>query len=912
MKKNKKNKIWLLGLTTVAATSLASISVLSSCNNTAIQNQVDENNSIYVTLTFEAPADVVLSGQTTIKIRKSKPFSSITPPIATKTGYKFIGWFANGSLVEPETTFDQNTQLEPHFERITGQSTITYSAGSGGTIISGSETTKVNSGTKFEQVARPTVQPNDPNYIFTGWGINDEDQITESISLTATYAPLTEVHKLTFKDDIAAGIAIMGNAEVGVPFSTYFKDINKPIAVKEAADFSYWADNVGSQIPQTMLFENDMDIYPVFEEKALYRTVSFTPNDETETISGLSRVSVIVGTEFDSINKPIATKQQALSGETYEFKWWSIQGSTEKFTGPIRENLILVPVWNTIPAIISLTFDKNGGEWISGAQEQTKIVPIVKEARFDTISAPGVELENAKFLGWYTDPIEGTLITGASTFTEATTLYAHFESDLDNIVVSVEKFGQPDEYPHYDFTTDNAKVFKAVVYPSRLSQDVSWNVYSNPECTEPTSLATISQDGILTSGSEKGDIYVQASATIATKTVVSDAFKVSLLDPNEYSDEIFIKDENGKWFTVSGLNGFSKTRNIVFTPYSPDVSKAPTTAENFNEEIYVGAYKTSIDPFFLANCQSFNKEIHFGTDSQLLYIGEGFMDMTSSSSSFNQNINLPNSVIIIGSEFMYNCQSFASTLNVPTSLEYIGDDFISNCYSFNSPIVLPNTLVHIGSGFLSGAKTFSQDLTLPKSIESIGTEFMYDCQGMYKYQKTIEIKCPSFAFSYINKESMFSTLLDLSSDQTINISGVSEIVTSVCENLFTDLSGPLYRKLTPVEVPDMNKIEMVWDGSTFNSSPVYVVAGEIYEVYLTVPSSGDWDTLTTFTTSTSLPIFDSSSLNEIYLSEDSLDPDNITQTSIIGSFLKDAAPTETLVFRFIPTSSEQNFYFSFK
>jgi len=96
------------------------------------------------------------------------------------------------------------------------------------------------------------------------------------------------------------------------------------------------------------------------------------------------------------------------------------------------------------------------------------------------------------------------------------------------------------------------------------------------------------------------------------------------------------------------------------------------------------------------------------------------------------NLNLPNTVEIIGDNAFIGSNGLTGTLTIPDSVTYIGDYAFEDCSGFNGSLTLPNNpnLTGIGDYAFSGSNGLTGTLTIPDSVTSIGSGAFKTCSGL--------------------------------------------------------------------------------------------------------------------------------------------------------------------------------------
>lgn len=142
-----------------------------------------------------------------------------------------------------------------------------------------------------------------------------------------------------------------------------------------------------------------------------------------------------------------------------------------------------------------------------------------------------------------------------------------------------------------------------------------------------------------------------------------------------------------------------------------------------------------LDDRFLFNCENLKVVRLADTITTIgdkcLCVGNGQHTSKLGRASLTCPLNLPSSLISIGTGFLMNQHFFREPLTFPDSLKSIGNEFMLANVTFNQPIVFPNGLESIGSWFLAGTGyagiegVFNQEIVIPNTVVSLGNQFLY-------------------------------------------------------------------------------------------------------------------------------------------------------------------------------------------
>ena len=124
----------------------------------------------------------------------------------------------------------------------------------------------------------------------------------------------------------------------------------------------------------------------------------------------------------------------------------------------------------------------------------------------------------------------------------------------------------------------------------------------------------------------------------------------------------------------------------------------------------------NVGNWFLSHCSSFNSDISL---PEALTTGDGFL---GSCTSFDSAVNFPK-ITEIGRNFMEGCTSFNKTLNLGNTTKILYR-FLAECESFNKTITIPSTVQMIGTGFMFNCDSMTNSVicNAPASVISSDNE----------------------------------------------------------------------------------------------------------------------------------------------------------------------------------------------
>ncbi len=106
------------------------------------------------------------------------------------------------------------------------------------------------------------------------------------------------------------------------------------------------------------------------------------------------------------------------------------------------------------------------------------------------------------------------------------------------------------------------------------------------------------------------------------------------------------------------------------------------------------------------------------------------------------NIQIPESVAIIGSGAFYQCKKL-ETINIPSKVKKLGKTMFYNCHSLQN-IILPTGLEVLGEYAFSGCHNLL-DITLPSSLKILQPSTFYGCKSLKRIDIPDNIKSISYS-----------------------------------------------------------------------------------------------------------------------------------------------------------------------
>jgi|GEM_PF-2217020 len=368
-------------------------------------------------ITYTAGSNGTIVGTTpqTVDIGSSTEEVTATP----NTGYHFVKWSDNKTnAVRSDNNVTANKTYTATFA--INQYTVTYAAGTGGTIV-GTASQTVNYGSSTTAV---TATPN-ANYHFVKWTDNNSTNpvrydtgVDETITYTATFA----INQYTITYSAGTGGTILGTNPQTITYG------GSTTAVTATPNVGYhfvkWSDN-----NSTNPVRSDTNI-----TSTRNYTATFALNQYIITYSAETGGS-IVGNTSQTVNYGGSTTSvTATADSNYHFLEWSDNHSTNpvrtdtNVTGPATYTAVFVPNYVTVEYLAG------EGGWISGSSYQTI------SYGGDTAAVTAIPNWGYRFVEWSdnhsTNPVRSDI-----GITESTTYTAVFAYDLCTITYVADEGG---------------------------------------------------------------------------------------------------------------------------------------------------------------------------------------------------------------------------------------------------------------------------------------------------------------------------------------------------------------------------------------------------------------------------------------------------------------------------------------
>lgn len=312
---------------------------------------------------------------------------------------------------------------------------------------------------------------------------------------------------------------------------------------------------------------------------------------------------------------------------------------------------------------------------------------------------PVLHKENSVFLGWFTEPQEGTKINAISVVKDSITLYAHWTNDALNASEAVTAIS--------DLQVNSTVAIKGIITAS--------DFYNIREAINAKSNVKVSLNLL---ESEVTDNNFYAEAPNGTKYGAFENCKnlsgivlpqtITLIPERtfyqcRYLTEIIIPD------TVTEIKDFA------FYCAGLGYVKLSSTLKSLGNYSFAGCYFDSI-------------ELPYGLET----IGDGvFMAIQVSTLSIYggelKSIIIPDTVTTMGKDVFYMCWDL-KTIKLSDSLDKINNSTFYDCMRLEE-IVFPDSVEYIGDEVFYGCDAL-KEITIPDSVTEIGTSLFDHCMNL--------------------------------------------------------------------------------------------------------------------------------------------------------------------------------------
>lgn len=396
-----------------------------------------------------------------------------TLPTATRTGFRFDGWFTEpggGSQVTSATQFNalSNVTLYAHWTRLSY--TVTYVAGNGATCSVSSERVlydyPVNLGYKASLDGK----------VFVGWHTNANSKVAiPNLQMPAGNVTLYAIYSIPISD--IQKVYVM-SWRVGNEAN--YRTVEMQRSAIYNLDYEYILSNANIRLDLT----GTLQYAVVAQDNAGNVSILYKSSPPPEIALYVQKVehlkwdtAVKDWVQFDT------TSEIVLKGVTYTpgFVTPPSGYKTDTIDAPYVVTADTTKKAYYIPNEYTLYFDPNGGTTTLSS----------KRISYSDVygELPTAERDGYTFLGWYTKPLDGERKTATSRYMIAgdSTLYAHWKINSHQVIYDYQTNGG----------TSASKLSQTVAYNSPIDLSVGavkegWNLVGwNTEKTATTGLTSM-------------------------------------------------------------------------------------------------------------------------------------------------------------------------------------------------------------------------------------------------------------------------------------------------------------------------------------------------------------------------------------------------------------------------------------
>ncbi len=404
---------------------------IENTNDNSIENETPIHTPKEYTITFDAQGGIC--DKSSMRVTYKSPIGEL--PIATREGYEFLGWYNtdiykggnNSSLanvikpvLNPDIIYNLKTDsvLKAKWRII---HTVTLNPNGGECNI-----TSVNTFYSGKNIVNLPV-PTREGYHFYGWMINNKKYTNTQGLYNDGDCELVAYWVKNDEEFIIHFDANGGTCSTASKSIKYKKAVgNLPVPTRKGWKFLGWfkyKNTNALQLTENTVFEdiNDLTVYALW-----YKTTATCTFDSNGGECDMESKTIYSHQVFGKLPKPVKYG--------YEFKGWFAADQAEKEitstsnVGETAKNTVLTAKWEAVT--VKVTFDANEG-FISKNNEKTASKNYKYMQSYQTF--PDVARKGYKLTGWYTEPDGGKKVEAADfiNFTNATTLYAHWEKSSD-------------------------------------------------------------------------------------------------------------------------------------------------------------------------------------------------------------------------------------------------------------------------------------------------------------------------------------------------------------------------------------------------------------------------------------------------------------------------------------------------
>lgn len=337
-----------------------------------------------------------------------EPAGTLRTP--TRSGYLFLGWFANGEQITKDTiiTLTGDTTIRAEWKK--KGYTVTFDA-------NGGECSTTQRIYEYGDLYDPLPVPVWTGCTFTGWytsptaGTQVKDGDTVKLSADDTLYARWKGNAYTVTLDLNGGTATSQSKTV--TFGSSYGTL--PTPKRTGFTFAGWftAKQYGYKITSTSKVETPQNhiLYALWKQETF--TITFEANGGTVAYR---YIGIPVGTSYSAFPTPVKTG--------YIFDGWYTSSTSGTKITYLTETDTLYAHWK--PDNYRINFDSCGG---------TSCAPITVAYAKTYGTLPTPTKPGLSFAGWYTEPEGGTKI-GSGTYMKKAyehTLYAHWKGIISKL-----------------------------------------------------------------------------------------------------------------------------------------------------------------------------------------------------------------------------------------------------------------------------------------------------------------------------------------------------------------------------------------------------------------------------------------------------------------------------------------------
>jgi len=358
-----------------------------------------------------------------------------TLPTATRTGYKFEGWFTSinnsGSKVTSTTVCKGDLTVYAHWS--INKYTVTYDVNGGNELSESSK--QVEHGSVYGDL--PT--PSKTGHTFDGWYTSANGGT--KIESTSTCTAAITIYAHWSKEQYTIAFDLNGGEGANpASISVYYGDAYNSLpsaGTKTGYDFVGWytAASGGTKIENTSICTLSGTLYAHWTAKSCTITLDVNGGDALASTS--------INSDYDSAYGTLPSPTRT----GYDFAGWftTASGGSQVTSATIcAGDTTIYAHWNSKP--YSITLNVNGGNALSNPS-----VSAYYDGSYGTLPTP--TKTGYDFTGWFTAANGGTQVTAATVCKGSATIYAQWTAKNCTIILNVnggDPLASPSINAYYD------------------------------------------------------------------------------------------------------------------------------------------------------------------------------------------------------------------------------------------------------------------------------------------------------------------------------------------------------------------------------------------------------------------------------------------------------------------------------